>query len=170
MKNLKCFMLAACLLCASVSVNSAALNYSSELNLGTLSAGLNQSVNPVNGSCLDRIQFAMAVEINGSVELDAPDFKFGAISMLNINRLALSIFDSNDTLLGHYDNEAIDFSPPGMPAGEHSLLVNGLADGISGGMYVLAIHVFPVPEANVLNMFMAGLTTHDLTTIGWRHQ
>ena len=165
MQNLKNMLVAACLLSASVGANAAVMPYSSEQDLGILAAGLNPFDNAVSGSFLDRINFSLAGESNGSFGLGALNFKVGGISILNINGLNLSLFDSDGMLIGYDDDQEIDFSVPGMHAGDYYLLVNGTANGISGGMYAGAINISPVPEANTMSMLLAGLAMLGLMSI-----
>lgn len=170
MKTLNNFLMAACLLTASTAANAAVPLYTGEQDLGVLGAGLNSFSSAVSGSFLDRINFTLAGESNGSFGLGALNFKVGGISVLNISGLTLSLFDSNDAMLGYDDDQEIDFSVAGMDAGNYYLLVQGMGDGISGGMYAGAINISPVPEANTYNMMLAGIAMLGLMSLRRRNR
>ncbi|MBU3736926.1 MAG: hypothetical protein FGM62_08120 [Methylobacterium sp.] len=169
MHILKMILVATYLLSASVGAQ-AALPYSNDEHIGILGPGLNQFDNAVNGSFLDRVTFSLDSDSDGSFGLASLNFKLGAISVLNIDALKLSLLDSHDVLLGYDDDQEIGFSVPQMHAGEYTLLLNGVGNGISGGIYFGVIVISPVTEGRVFNMLLAGLALLGLMTVRRHHQ
>lgn len=170
MHLLKVILVAMCLLSVSAGAETGTLPDSSEEHIGVLATGLNQFDNAVNGSFLDRINFTLAGESDGSFGLASLNLKLGTISVLNIDHLKLSLFDSNNVLLGYDDDQEIGFSVPRMSAGEYTLLLNGLGNGISGGMYFGVIIISPVPEEKSYKLLLAGLAILGAMSFRHRHQ
>jgi len=146
--NFNKLLLSSLLLAASFGAHAA------EYNLGNLSAGYTGfGGNIVSGSFMDKINFSLTGQTDGSFGAGALNFTVGGAPILNISGLSLSLFDNSDNNLG----SGLDFSLNALNAGSYYLKVTGIANGFSGGMYAGGIDVSPVPEPGIWSSLMAGL-------------
>lgn len=148
MKSLVKYLVAAALVAASFGANA------TEYNLGNLSNGYTGfGGNVISGSFMDKINFSLTGQANGSFGAGALNFTVGGAPVLNISGLSLSLFDSSNNNLG----TGLDFSLNGLNTGSYYLKVTGIANGFAGGMYAGGIDVSPVPEPGIWSSLVAGL-------------
>jgi len=74
----------------------------------------------------------------------------------HISGLVYDILDMDNNLKGHYLG-GLTISRTVLMAGEYTLVVKGIADGVSGGTYGVNLSVSPVPEPATYGMMLVGL-------------
>jgi hypothetical protein len=138
-------------------------------NIGILDAAPYSTANPyinnasILGTFLDTYNFSLNNNnvVTGSVS--QLTLSLGAYNVLNINGLALNLFDaSNSWLAGVTGAGQITDT---LLNGIYHVNISGTTNGLSGGNYTFAAVAQPVPEPGSWAMLLAGLVVTGVIAI-----
>lgn len=135
---------------------AASSSYADVIDLGELHAGLNTYVDTVAvGTFSTNYTFSLADLSSANFSLTNAAHSNNGLSVFNISNLTYQLYDaSNNWLAGAVAGG--EFSFANLAAGNYSLTVSGVANGLAGGVYTGAITVAAVPEPSSVAMLMIG--------------
>lgn len=130
-------------------------------NIGVLDDAPYSSANPylnnasVLGTFLDRYDFSLNNTDFVSGSVSQLTLSLGAYNVLNIDGLALNLFDGSNTLL-------VGVSGAGqitelLASGNYHVNISGSTTGLAGGNYTFSAVAQPVPEPAGWTLLLAGL-------------
>lgn len=130
-------------------------------NIGTLDAAPYSIANPyvnnasVLGSFLDTYNFSLDNTNYVSGGISQLTLSLGAYDVLNIDGLALDLFNASNTWVAGVTGAGQITST--LTNGSYHVNISGIANGSAGGNYTFAAVAQPVPEPDGWKMLVAGL-------------
>lgn len=139
---------------------SAGLAQAETRNVGTIGS-TTQVFSHTAGSFEDTINFSIAgaSTLNGTANNLV--LSFGSLNILNITNLAVNVWNNSHptgtTWFGSFAGDAQTYTFNLPAAGDYHVDITGIANGLSGGTYGIALSAAPVPEPETFAMLLAGL-------------
>jgi hypothetical protein len=130
-------------------------------NVGSLGSTTQTFVHNTAGSFEDTINFSIAGASTLSGTANNLVLSFGSLNILNITGLVVNVWNNfhpaGSTFYGSFagNNQTYTFNLPS--AGNYHVDVSGVVNGLSGGVYAIALSAAPVPEPETFAMLLVGL-------------
>ena len=146
-------LLAACLIAQSASAEVATYSVGNlpQAQPYTFSAGR-------NGSFEDAFDFSLTTTADLVAAVSVLNMDLGNVPILQISNPVLSLYGAASP--NPIATAPLNLSLPGLGVGDYVVKFAGIADGLSGGNYVLGIYsavAMPIPEPGQWAMFLVGL-------------
>lgn len=131
-------------------------------NIGILDAAPYSTTNPyvnntsVFGSFLDTYDFSLNSTNLVSNSASQLTLSLGAFNVLNINNLALDLFNASNNWIAGVSGAGQITSL--LANGSYHVNISGITTGLAGGNYTFAAVASPVPEPEGWKLLIAGLT------------
>lgn len=120
----------------------------------TTSPYINSVVLPA-GSFSDTYTFSLAAPTELAASVVSLDLVLSGLSLLHVSNLQMSLYDGA-AWLGTWSGNPSSFQATLGTGSSYSLVLSGLADGLSGGSYLFSIAA-AIPEPGQWLLFAAGL-------------
>jgi hypothetical protein len=130
-------------------------------NVGSLGSATETFVHNTAGSFEDTINFSIAGASTLSGSANNLVLSFGSLKILNITGLMVNVWNNihpgGTANYGSFsgNNSTYTFNLPS--AGNYHVDISGVVNGLSGGVYAIALSAAPVPEPETFAMLLVGL-------------